>query len=307
MKNLCIRHSIINMGFISSILLLFFWSNHALSQNYIPMLGETNEWYEWHSYVEGAETFIFYTKKDTVLNGKNYKVIGVKGRGNEYGFIREDTFDHKVYMLGYQAIDTFEITRYDFSLEENDSIELYDLNYKVIGNYFVDSVRMINTLAGPRRAIYLINRQWNFDNKLVWVEGVGSLGSIEVPFASPYHQFGLNCYFKDGIKVFESELASNYDTCMIGWSNVEDQPVTQNILVYPNPVKDILYFDFDYPSGDNFFLCVYNSAGRIIIEKEINGMDHTGIDLSRYLPGLYFYRLINLNKSQNTGGIFIRD
>ena len=300
-KYLCTRFNRIDNKILILVTVFLLGSNYLFSQNYVPMLGESNEWYTFHPYVDGAETFIYYTKGDTILYGRNYKIIGKKGVGNTYGFMREDIIEQKVYLLGNPAIDTTEMIWYDFSLEENDSILLYDLNYKILGNYVVDSIRTINTLAGPRRAIYLMG--------LVWVEGVGSLGSIIIHYSTPYdiNGEGLNCFFRDGVKVFESDIAMDYDSCIFGWSKVEDHPVKGKLRVYPNPASDIATFEFTDPEQSDYILMIFNNTGQCILKRKISGEDRFQVDMSAKKPGIYYYLLTNVKNGERFGGKILKE
>ena len=296
--------------------LLLIGSNYISSQNYIPMLGETNEWYELHQLSdESATTIIYSTKGDTVICARKYKIIWNMGLEN-VGMIREDTLEKKVYLLGNLAKDTSEITWYDFSLKENDSILLYDLNYEEVGNYIVDSVRMINTLGGPRRAIYLINPKLSFDNELIWVEGVGSLGSVlihaspcfftlSLPFCT--NGVGLNCFYKDSIKVYESDFALNHGSCILGWSKVEDHRFNSNLRVYPNPVSDIATFEFIDPDRSDYILMIFNNTGQIILKRKVSGKEMFRVDMRHNVPGMYYYLLTNVKNGKRTRGKILKE
>jgi len=90
MKYLCARLNRLDNKILILVTVFLLGSNYLFSQNYVPMLGESNEWYTFHPYVEASETFVYYTNGDTIVNGRNYKIIGKKGYGNTFAFIRED-------------------------------------------------------------------------------------------------------------------------------------------------------------------------------------------------------------------------
>jgi hypothetical protein len=200
-------------------------------QEYIPMLGNSNQWYILRTF-EGRYTYIFTTQGDTLINNKSYKILGRQGVYYIPGFIREDTLERKVYMMPNSIKDTFEIVYFDFSLNENDSIFIYSINYDSLGYFRVDSVRYISTLGGLRKAIYLNDPRIVYDIPApVWVEGIGTLGSIEYresPSES-YNAGELSCYFKDGVKIYQSEFSKSLDTCIIEWSGVEDFELLSDI------------------------------------------------------------------------------
>ena len=83
----------------------------AHSQQYEPMLGETNEWYLMRTF-EGSEVAKFSTLGDTVLFGKTYKPFGLRPPDDIWLFIREDTSARKVYALPQNPKDSNEYLIY---------------------------------------------------------------------------------------------------------------------------------------------------------------------------------------------------
>jgi hypothetical protein len=69
-----------------------------------------------------------------------------------------------------------------------------------------------------------------------------------------------------------------------------EQVVDKEMLVYPNPASDKIYFDVDQPSLDNFICTIYDATGNAVDQfKEIKH----GYSLQGYAPGIYLVMLTN--------------
>jgi len=68
------------------------------------------------------------------------------------------------------------------------------------------------------------------------------------------------------------------------------------VVVYPNPVKDLLKIDL---KGNNTGgrLIIYNVLGQQILQSDLTKTGQNGIDVSNLTPGMYFYRLDNFKGS----------
>ena len=78
--------------------------------------------------------------------------------------------------------------------------------------------------------------------------------------------------------------------------------INNEIKAYPNPVKDIVRFQFVNTFGEEMNIELYNSAGQLI-GKQKTKKDEFDYDISNYSPGLYIYRLITADTIIN-GKIF---
>lgn len=69
---------------------------------------------------------------------------------------------------------------------------------------------------------------------------------------------------------------------------------TQPLIVYPNPVEDVLYMVVDEVKGQ-FKLDLFNVRGQLVLNKswESNQSLRAEIDLSTLRPGIYYYRVSN--------------
>ena len=66
------------------------------------------------------------------------------------------------------------------------------------------------------------------------------------------------------------------------------------VSVYPNPVEDFLYLEFQLPQQREFILKITDIAGRIMFEQEartfVNG-SLSELNISSYAPALYLLQI----------------
>jgi hypothetical protein len=264
------------------ILLFLTWSLTGISQEYHPLIGESNEWYVLSCF-EGCITDKYFLGKDSMINSYTYKPLESPFH-LPFAFLREDTLGRKVFAL--TRFNT-EIIYLDFSLNENDSIMLTNLDNHNLGWFYVDSIRQINTLAGARKIINL--NGISIDGRRlypVWVEGIGSLGSPQYPaHTSEYLNLGeLSCAFRNGIKLYESELAVEYGTCEI-YTEVQEISTEDRFKIFPNPSSSSIYIEPREAFSSPCLYKVYNSTGGICKEGVLRGEKE---ELNFELPGIYY-------------------
>jgi hypothetical protein len=77
-----------------------------------------------------------------------------------------------------------------------------------------------------------------------------------------------------------------YNHCELGWP-MPDARITENeIIIYPNPTKDIINI-----AGNEFSINIYNAIGELIISEENPSI----IDLSIYSAGMYTLQILYKN------------
>ena len=260
-------------------------NNTRLDTNYIPLFADTNVWYI--AEVEefgGLEVYEYFTNGIDIYNDTIYRRISFLGNS-----FREDTIERKVYTRG-SALSNEELY-YDFTMEEGDSIKAS--NYAGAHIWFiVDSVSLIETLAGYRRAWYFKD-EYNHTYP-IWIEGIGSLAGIDRNFTPPglYWMLGeLNCCYYTKELVYQSELAAQYG-CSFEYMNTTEILKDKGIKIFPNPVTNVSVLEFQNPFNEQFHLLIYNALGELIHEKQTKSNEFL-ISRSGFKSGIYFYQLVN--------------
>lgn len=72
----------------------------------------------------------------------------------------------------------------------------------------------------------------------------------------------------------------------------------EEIKVYPIPLEDKLYFDLNFTSSTEFYIFIYNSKGKLMLNKQIQ---NNQVHLSELNKGIYFYSIQDKNRLISTG------
>jgi len=280
---------------ISEIVVILFsliFSSKLSGQEYQPLLGETNEWNVVTEVHEGVETYSFFANRDTVIGSKLYKILEEYdySRYNYithqwqyfdtliHGFLREDTLSKIVYIrpnIEFTDIDQ-EFIYLDFSLNNGDVIELININWSgvdSIGQFNVDSIITIYTIAGYRKAIFLSgDNNQAYPPYPTWVEGVGSLSSPIFPHTWPmifsydcgYSDNAITCFYRDGILVYQAEFSLACGCSISGhWGTINQNNISNAVLIYPNPIENVL--NIQNTSQSRITCNLVDLNGRIIL------------------------------------------
>ena len=103
--------------------------------------------------------------------------------------------------------------------------------------------------------------------------------------------------FGDGIK---------YNFTLTNTTSIEERELESNLLLYPNPAKDLLYIETSYIPSSQWK--VFNSVGALIIEGTTSNTDFESwnIDLEGWNSGIYFIQ-IGTNESIITKRFIVSD
>lgn len=90
------------------------------------------------------------------------------------------------------------------------------------------------------------------------------------------------------------------------WEGIEEfgyNPIESTI--YPNPSSDNIIIEFSNPEFLLFQLSIFDYSGKQVLLKNDITNDQIPVNVSKYQPGLYFYKLFNENKRLGSAGKFI--
>jgi hypothetical protein len=278
----------------------FFPGFGLFGQSYTPLLDQINEWQFTTCYF-GCLTDIYYTDGDTVVNGKNYKILDGYHFISRSFLIREDVNSRRVFMTITQPQFYEDILLYDFSISEGDSIVMLNpiSPFPPDGGYFyLDSIRLLPLTDGNLyRHFYFSPTPSNISSSqnATWVEGVGSLSVINAPGGHPdINGAGhLSCSFKnmelrysnlDSISVCEPVHLNMYDFII---ENREVELFAQSeknrfILTPAEKIKEVTVFDL---------------SGKQIKIFAGNGQERLYLNLTEFKTGIYILK-VELNTSK---------
>ncbi len=95
--------------------LFSFISGFLLAQSYTNLLDNQNEWQLISCYLNDCFRDAYYTKGDTVVNNKNYKVLDAYHYISRTFLLREEVENKQVFLLKLDGERTNEYLLYDFS------------------------------------------------------------------------------------------------------------------------------------------------------------------------------------------------
>jgi len=207
---------------------LLFSSN--INAQYKPILGDSiSTWYVNSCNINQTQcvTDFYSAIGDTMVNGLTFKFLD-DFHFNRSVLIREDTNAGQVFLrplFGFRKYS--DVLLYDFSLEKDDAIEVYNPNSPIpdsLGYYKVDSTNYITSSQGDSlKRLYLSREPLSNDySQTIWVEGIGSLSLLNTSGQYPdLTGVGeLGCFFFDGVHRYESSLIKqNQGTCNLNFSS----------------------------------------------------------------------------------------
>ncbi|MCF8386904.1 MAG: FG-GAP-like repeat-containing protein [Bacteroidales bacterium] len=114
-----------------------------------------------------------------------------------------------------------------------------------------------------------------------WAFGDGDSASIQ----NPSHEYLNPGSFTvsltvDGIAGTSTETKVDYILIPVA----KEESAARSVMVYPNPVSDFLYIDFNKTSP--FKIYMRNNEGKTVLQKTANSL-HEKIDVSALKPGVY--------------------
>ncbi len=275
--------------------------NYALAQDYKPLLDHTNEWHFTNCYF-GCLTDVYYTSGDTLVAGNNYKILDGFHYISRSFLLREDVPAQRVYLRKLSNNGNGqEYLLYDFSLEEGESMQMYNPITpfpEYAGTFVVDSIRARILEDGQAYKHYYFSPDPTnniSDNNCVWVEGVGSLSIINAPSGLPdINGVGhLSCFFKQG-ELFYTNLDS-ISGCSPTLGNRPPQ-----VLLKPRIVVDPAAQIIHVQSNSVFdALKLYNVNGQLLAQQAITPQTRFAWPMN-LTQGIYFVAVGSTERGQQS-------
>jgi hypothetical protein len=270
------------------------------SYEYIPIVKEGLQiWTTDQKYGQYNEQYRYerlaLTEEDTIIDGKSYKKL-YSFTEREFDIetatfvcgIRENE-NKQVFVASYHNQQEFLL--YDFSLTEGDSI-LAESNGEYDLYFNVTDVDTIDYNGVERRKITLqfYNYAW-----VTWIEGIGNIEGLLMDWRSytmamdPMPNVRLRCY-EYNEECLYSDFSFNesiYDCYTPLYTGLEENETQNNILLYPNPAKEMLYINTSIPIKQ---MTICNLLGQEI--QKYNNLEKTSsIDISGLKEGVYFVKI----------------
>ena len=262
----------------------------CLAQDYKPLLDNFNEWHFTTCY-SGCHTDVYYTDGDTIVDGKNYKILDGYHFISRTFLLREELDSRRVYLNFVERSRNTEYLLYDFSLNVGDSIDIKNpvSPFPTDGGFYkVDSINLEELADGNEyRHYYLSPTPSNTisNTPAVWIEGVGSLSLINAPGGFPnINGVGhLTCFFKNG-ELFYSNSHSTSE-CEPLILNNDDNHTSLEKISLNTIIKDGQCQM--YHTENIRFIDVFDLNGRKLNEIKTSGQGQVSLDFSKFSTGMY--------------------
>jgi hypothetical protein len=259
---------------------------------------------------------------DTIILGKNCQALKLPGTCKFYGDNRIPlTSNYEVYLhssadsvfLYHQFIDSFQLL-YAFNAQVGDSWPF------LLGSTFhsvVDTVQItVDSIYSETINAHLLRglkvTYTFFSDSSVFSPWVTEshfsevIGDFDFLFNFPGMSSAVICdeEYPSKLRCYSDNMFGSYETGIVdsctylgygGWSGVKDIDVN-DIILWPNPVKNVLYLQNDYLEGTEIH--IYDITGSLLFSKSIlNSNQVVTLDVSSLDNGIYFVQIKSPNKT----------
>lgn len=300
----------------------------ANAQNYIPMLGDLNEWYV--HYIGFGESYdgLFIAEIDTTIGSTQYsRFYSAKDWGgykNLIHFLSEDTLTQQVHIYKLDSLNGIDVASkkllYDFRIEEDDSVSV-GFYPDFLGGWNRSDTLVVISLEGfdsldncsyafgtgpfmnDSARVYSLTdtgspSSGSFEN-ISWIEGTGSLGGPISPSLAGNECLNttikLTCHYKDGILEFKRASSVFWNTCFFAVSI--DQEELSSEFIYPNPVSNRLWIDIPGIDDRIESISLLSLDTKILKTVSVDRVDSLlEFSLENIPSGLYLLRLKSKEK-----------
>lgn len=309
-----------------ALILLTITTLGANAQNYIPMLGDLNEWYVHYIGFGFSTTGLFTAEIDTTIGSTQYsRLYSSKPGGAKHFiyFLSEDTVTQQVCIYQLDSLNGIDVASkkllYDFKVEENDtvsvgfkpdfmggwdrsdtlvvrSLEEFDsldvcINPSGTGPFINDSARVYSLTDTE------VPSGGSPEEDISWIEGTGSSGGPISPSRAGNEctTIMLTCHYKDGILEFKLGSSIFFDTCIMSVSIDEEE--ISSLFVYPNPTSSSLWIDIPGIDGRIESISLLSLDSKIVKTVSVDRVDSLlEFSLENIPSGLYLLRLTGKDK-----------
>jgi len=251
-----------------------------------------------------------YIYGDTIINGKQYykQYINVSSsipsnNGNAIKFIRED---NNLKFYTYNPNNNTENMDYDWAQYLPLTVgTVFPSTPTAVNNCSVTAIdsillgtRYLKRWHGPLSSSTSTNVATTYPSFIV--EGIGLITGGNICYAPLHSSFFLSCYSKQGSVL---SFSVNGNCAGVNALEIKENKVSaNNVILFPNPAKDILNIKISSQDIANLKLSIFDQygelikAGEIIFKNEI-----ASVNLNELANGIYHLNLrcnesINISK-----------
>ncbi|MGB4968680.1 MAG: T9SS type A sorting domain-containing protein [Saprospiraceae bacterium] len=248
----------------------------------------------------------FESVADTAINGQNCKSLT---KIEHYGSVWSDTSQFYTYLDSnrvYFLNVTDKCLIYDFNAQQNDTFIL-NCFHGANGQPVVVKVLSVDTIKinghQRKRFDYLVSDLLIGFSGFV-IEGIGNTNGM---FPVVHHTLDgpLRCYDDNILGIYKNQYyyrnrdSAWHQDCNLIITGVDDQTVSQNLKVFPNPFYNHLTFQF--ANNIQTTITLYDLMGKNVFHQIFT--NYTTINTEPLSDSFYFYEVRNNNGTRKTGKI----
>ena len=224
-----------------------------------------------------------YFEGDSVVNDKAYKKV-FNCTDDEFckypsfaGLIREENLK-TYYIFAGQAQ---EYLLYDFSVEVNDTIEMYCPQIESTLTYRVHNIDVMNVNGISKKRIELTYPDSETITD-IWVEDLGSLFDFITINPMVGYVKRLLCFYRDDVCLYHDP---DYEACYYTTSISEIQQPGFHFFIR----SKTLNIEFDIPFNGDIYL--HEAGGKLVYRNHLSNRFHHKINVSGFASGVYLLTL----------------
>ncbi len=228
----------------------------------------------------------------------------------------EHTFDNRVTFYWSSDIIPYNSdTKFFVTMDkENNEVNFYDTSYTLrknikitppsgynLDNIYQPSISIFNTDTKIEFLATLQSSTDNTNNRTL-MKLYDEDGNELYDFGNAYFLSAYVLIFDDAPHLFVDlyNVDTNSYTSKIysvpgTLSNKSEILENKERLPYPNPTNKSIVLPYKLQNTSNGSLAIYNTNGQLITVKKVsNQVEKIDLDVSKYRPGLYFYKIENV-------------
>lgn len=286
-----LNYNITTMKFLLSLVAFFVLTANAKA--YQPML-QSNQTWEVTIYGLIVQNVNHTLGNPTVINGQEYTPVisnnsTFPGEPFTVALLREDVAEEKIYI--YE--DGQEYLLYDFGVETGETITIRSVNSSV--DITITNVSEIEINGVSRKIISYAQGEWFVGD---YTEGIGSryglidFATAQITDYSPW----LTCYYESGELVWDNGFDKFSCDAVL---SIEESEILE-LSIFPNPTADELFINFSDNISGQILFQVFDTTGKLVLEKKENATSNIRLDVSTLSAGSYTLKAANEQASVKT-------
>jgi hypothetical protein len=233
---------------------------------------------------------------DSIVGGKEYLKVYIN---DAFRFLMRESGEGIVYV--YQPSYEKDLVVYDFNWSEGKTLEHQfweepDEFYPYISINTIDSIKLLDDKYYKCLKI---------DDKVYCIQGLGGMQGFfrhMFPIPTDGTRAALLCFFHGDQLIYSN---TDYKDCSSIRVDVENEMISEQVLVYPQPSGGIVTFEFPkLQFGKVNQLKIFSESGKLVCSQQISNINQ--ITISDLNDGVYIYSFLSQEKQMITGKFIVK-